>query len=112
MQINNPGKRNIIKNYLGYVLILLASILFFFTVKRAFYDVPWMDQVNLFYNKIPDLYYGDVHAQTLVYEHNYQLFPSIILANYVNAKVFGLNNKIFVGLLILVVVITAFLFYK
>jgi hypothetical protein len=71
-----------------------------------------MDQVNLFANKMPDLYYGDVHTQTVIYEHKYQLFPTIILANYLNAKLFGLNNKLFVGSLILVVLITTLLFYK
>ena len=112
--MQNSGSRitGFIKNGLGYVILLIGFIFFFAFLKRSFYDVPWMDQVNLFANKIQDFYNGHIQPKTLIYDHKYQFFPSVILANYLNSVWFGLNNKIFVGLLMLFVLATALLFYR
>lgn len=112
MQNNGSRISSLIKNSLGYVILLIGFILLFIFLKKSFYDVPWMDQVNLFANKIPDFYSGHIQPKSIVYEQQYQLFPSIILANYLNARWFGLNNKVFVGSLLLIVLVTALLFYR
>src|ERR1700749_325538 len=112
MQKNDARINRSARSGPGYVFILTGFILLVIFLQKAFYGVPWMDQVNLFGNKIPDLYSGQIHARSVIYEHKYQLFPSVILANYLNALLFHLNNKIFICLLMLVVLATAVLFYR
>jgi len=112
MQNNGSRISSLIKNSLGYVFILIGFILLVIFLKKSFYDVPWMDQVNVFANKIPDFYNGHIQPKSIVYEQQYQLFPSVIFANYLNARLFNLNNKVFIGLLMLVVLTTALLFYR
>jgi len=111
--LNNRSRSDrFIKEGLGYVLIAIGFILYVVYVKKAFHDVPWMDQVNLFATKIPDFYKGHVPPSSAVYEQQYQLFPSIIIANYLNARWFSLDNRYFVTALMLVVLITILLFYR
>ena len=112
MQNNGSRVNSFIKNNLGYVFILIGFILLVIFLKKSFYGVPWMDQVNLFADKIPDFYSGHIQPKSIIYDHQYQLFPSVIFANYLNARLFGLNNKVFIVLVMLVVLATAIFLYR